>query len=70
MARVISPRAPYLDCMQFHDLYRMEEVAPIYEGLERRGERPGVRIGALAGLLDYRDGSNLTSGRLVTVTVP
>jgi hypothetical protein len=56
--------------MQFHDLYRMEEVAPIYEGLERRGERPGVRIGALAGLLDYRDGSNLTSGRLVTVTVP
>jgi len=54
------PEGAYLDCMQLHDLYRIEEVDPIYEGLDRRGERPGDRIGALAGLLDYRDGTNLT----------
>ncbi len=54
------PEGAYLDCMQIHDVYRMEEVAPIYEGLDRRGEPPGDRIGALAGLLDYRDGANLT----------
>ena len=54
------PEGAYLDCMQLHDVYRMEEVAPIYEGLDRRGEPPGDRIGALAGLLDYRDGTNLT----------
>jgi len=53
------PEGAYLDCMQIHDLYRMEEVDPIYEGLDRREERP-ARIGALAGLLDYRDGTNLT----------
>jgi aryl-alcohol dehydrogenase-like predicted oxidoreductase len=53
------PEGAYLDCMQVHDLYRMEEVDPIYEGLDRREARP-ARIGALAGLLDYRDGTNLT----------
>lgn len=54
------PEGAYLDCMQLHDVYRMEEVDPIYEGLDRRNGPPGDRIGALAGLLDYRDGTNLT----------
>ncbi len=54
------PEGAYLDCMQIHDVYRMEEVDPIFEGLDRRGDPPGDRIGALAGLLDFRDGTNLT----------
>jgi aryl-alcohol dehydrogenase-like predicted oxidoreductase len=53
------PDGAYLDCMQIHDLRNLASVDQIYEGLADRGagKRP-ERMGALAGLLDYRDGTN------------
>ena len=55
------PEGAYLDCMQIHDLREMGAVDQIYEGLAGRGSsmKP-ERFGALAGLLDYRDGTNFT----------
>jgi aryl-alcohol dehydrogenase-like predicted oxidoreductase len=53
------PEGSYLDMILFHNLNRKEEVDAIYEGLENTD--PGAeRIGALAALRDYRDGTNLT----------
>src|SRR5574340_593077 len=54
------PEGAYLDSMQIHQLDTLDEVNAVYEWLDRRGERPADRIGALAGLLDYRDGTNYT----------
>jgi aryl-alcohol dehydrogenase-like predicted oxidoreductase len=50
----------YVDSIQIHNLTRMTEVDQIYEGLDQRGGRMPDRIGALAGLLDFRDGTNFT----------
>lgn len=53
------PDGAYLDMMLFHNLNTKEEVDAIYEGIE--GTNPSMeRIGALAALRDYRDGTNLT----------
>ncbi len=53
------PEGAYLDLMLFHNLNRMEEVDAIYEGIENTN--PSMeRIGALAALRDYRDGTNLS----------
>lgn len=53
------PEGAYLDMMLFHNLNTKEEVDAIYEGVENTN--PSMeRIGALAALRDYRDGTNLT----------
>lgn len=53
------PEGAYINLMLFHNLNTKEEVDAIYEGFENTN--PGMeRIGALAALRDYRDGSNLT----------
>jgi hypothetical protein len=55
------PEGAYLDCMQIHNLTDMGAVDQIYEGLAERGSsKKPERFGALAGLLDYRDGTNFT----------
>jgi aryl-alcohol dehydrogenase-like predicted oxidoreductase len=53
------PEGAYLDMMLIHNLNTREEVDALYEGYENTD--PGAeRIGALAALRDYRDGTNLT----------
>jgi len=53
------PEGAYVDMVLFHNLNRREEVDAIYEGIENTS--PDMeRIGALAALRDYRDGTNLT----------
>ncbi len=54
------PEGAYLDSIQVHNLTSFDQVNQIYEGLAERGTRRAERIGALAGLLDYRDGTNYT----------
>ncbi|MGA2329332.1 MAG: hypothetical protein ABSH05_23980 [Bryobacteraceae bacterium] len=54
------PEGAYLDAIQIHNLMNLEQVNQIYEGLAERGTQKLERIGALAGLLDYRDGTNYT----------
>ena len=55
------PEGAYLDSFQIHALSRMEDVDQVYEGLGERGSsRRPERIGAMSGLLDYRDGTNYT----------
>ncbi len=54
------PDGAYLDAIQIHNLTTMQQVDQIYEGLVDRGGKMPDRIGALAGLLDYRDGTNFT----------
>ena len=55
------PEGAYLDAIQIHNLTAMAQVNLIYEGYaERAGAKMPQTIGALAGLLDYRDGTNYT----------
>jgi aryl-alcohol dehydrogenase-like predicted oxidoreductase len=54
------PEGAYLDSIQIHNLTTMEQVNQVYEGFAERGSKRPERIGALAGLLDYRDGTNYT----------
>ena len=54
------PEGAYLNAIQIHNLQTMEQVQQIWENFERRGEKGVDRLGALAGLLDYRDGTNVT----------
>jgi len=54
------PEGAYLDAIQCHNLTTLEQVDQLYEGFAGRGSKPPERIGALAGLLDYRDGTNYT----------
>ena len=53
------PEGSYLDLVLFHNLNRKEEVDAIFEGLDNP-DPSAERIGALAALRDYRDGTNLT----------
>jgi len=53
------PEGAYLDMMLIHNLNRREEVDALYEGLENTDPND-ERIGALAALRDYRDGTNLS----------
>jgi len=53
------PEGAYVDMVLFHNLNRKEEVDAIYEGIENTTPEM-ERIGALAALRDYRDGTNLT----------
>ncbi len=53
------PEDAYLDCIQTHNINSMDEVDMLYEGLDDPSpDRPW--LGALAGLLDLRDGTNHT----------
>ncbi|MBI4906554.1 MAG: aldo/keto reductase [Acidobacteria bacterium] len=54
------PDGAYLDAIQIHNMTNMTEVDQIWEGFDQRGSRMPDRIGALAGLLDFRDGTNFT----------
>jgi aryl-alcohol dehydrogenase-like predicted oxidoreductase len=53
------PEGSYLDMVLVHNLTTPEEVEAVYEGLDKP-DPSAERIGTLAGLLDYRDGTNLT----------
>lgn len=53
------PAGAYLDMMLIHDLTTMEEVEALYEGVDNT-DANAERIGAIAALRDYRDGTNLT----------
>ena len=53
------PKDAYLDMVLIHSLTSMDEVDILYEGLNDTDPKAD-RIGALAALRDYRDGSNLT----------
>jgi aryl-alcohol dehydrogenase-like predicted oxidoreductase len=54
------PEGAYLDLMQIHHIGFPEEVAAVYEGYDNPADKTLERVGALAALIDYRDGSNLT----------
>ncbi len=56
----LIPEGAYVDAIQIHNLTTLDQVSQIYEGYGERGAKPPARIGALAGLLDYRDGTNYT----------
>ncbi len=53
------PKGAYLDIFQIHNLNTMAEVDAIYLGLDQPDPKAD-RIGALAALRDYRDGTNRT----------
>jgi aryl-alcohol dehydrogenase-like predicted oxidoreductase len=53
------PPGSYLDMVLIHNLTTREEIDAVYEGLGKPDPR-AENIGALAALLDYRDGTNLT----------
>jgi aryl-alcohol dehydrogenase-like predicted oxidoreductase len=53
------PPGAYLDMVLIHSLTTMTEVDALYEGLNQPDPR-AENIGALAALLDFRDGTNLT----------
>ncbi len=53
------PSGAYLDLCFIHNLNTMAEVDAIYEGLDDP-DPTAERLGALAALADYRDGTNLT----------
>ena len=54
------PEGAYLDAIQIHNLTTLDQVDQVYEGFAERASRRPERIGALAALLDYRDGTNYT----------
>lgn len=54
------PEGAYLDAFQVHNLGSLQQVDQIWENFDRRGDRALTRLGVLAGLLDYRDGTNVT----------
>ena len=54
------PEGAYIDLMQIHHLGREEEVDAVFEGLENPSDKSLPRVGALAGLIDFRDGTNHT----------
>jgi len=54
------PEGAYLDLMQIHSLTHPRDVDAVFEGLENPGDNSLPRVGALAGLIDYRDGTNHT----------
>ena len=53
------PSGAYLDLVQIHNLTHLDELEAIFEGLVTPDPK-AERIGALAALRDYRDGTNLT----------
>ncbi len=54
------PEGAYVDLMQIHALTHEAEVDAIYKGFDNPGDKSLPKIGAVAGLVDYRDGTNHT----------
>src|SRR5688572_13500869 len=54
------PDGAYIDLFQIHSLTRYADVDAAFEGLDNPGDKSLPRVGALAALVDYRDGTNLT----------
>jgi len=54
------PEGAYLDAFQCHNLGNLQQVDQIWENFANRGDPNLPRLGTLAGLLDYRDGTNVT----------
>lgn len=54
------PEGAYLDLLQIHALSTESEVDAVFEGLENPSDTSLPRVGALAALVDFRDGTNLT----------
>ncbi len=54
------PDGAYLDLMQVHHISSNADVDAVYEGLDNPEDMSLPRVGALACLLDYRDGTNRT----------
>ncbi len=54
------PEGAYLDLMQVHHIGSKADVDAAYEGLDNPGDKSLPRVGAIACLLDYRDGTNHT----------
>ncbi len=54
------PEGAYLDSIQMHNLTSLQQVDQIYENFDRRDDRTAERLGALAAMLDFRDGTNVT----------
>lgn len=54
------PEGAYIDLMQVHTIGHPRDVHAAFEGYDNPGDKTLPRIGAIAGLLDYRDGTNLT----------
>jgi aryl-alcohol dehydrogenase-like predicted oxidoreductase len=54
------PEGAYLDSIQIHNLTQFEQVDQAFEGYSERGKVKLERVGAVAALLDYRDGTNYT----------
>lgn len=54
------PEDAYLDLMQIHFISHEKDVDDVYEGLDNPGDKSLPRVGAIAGLLDFRDGTNHT----------
>ncbi|UCH14913.1 MAG: aldo/keto reductase, partial [Bacteroidales bacterium] len=53
------PKGAYLDMVLIHSVTNMRDVNAVFEGLENPDPKD-ERIGALAALRDYRDGTNYT----------
>ncbi len=56
----LIPEGAYLDAIQIHNLTQIEQVDQAFEGYAERGRVKLERVGAIAALLDYRDGTNYT----------
>jgi aryl-alcohol dehydrogenase-like predicted oxidoreductase len=54
------PEGAYIDLFQIHSLTRYEDVDAVFEGLDNPEDPSLPRVGALAALVDYRDGTNRT----------
>lgn len=54
------PQGAYIDLFQIHSLRSELDVDAAFEGRDNPGDPSLPRVGALAALVDYRDGSNLT----------
>ncbi len=53
------PHGTYLNMLLLHSISGMADVEAVYEGYDRPDPKAET-IGALAALIDYRDGTNLT----------
>jgi aryl-alcohol dehydrogenase-like predicted oxidoreductase len=54
------PDGAYVDMMHIHNLATEQAVDAVFEGLDNPGDKALPRVGTLALLVDYRDGTNRT----------
>jgi aryl-alcohol dehydrogenase-like predicted oxidoreductase len=54
------PDGAYIDMMHIHNLNTEAAVDMVFEGIDNPGDKSLPRVGTLALLVDYRDGTNLT----------